>query len=194
MGVGIIVPVVLVAVVVPIVFVWARSTLRDGGAVHDDQAAGASGGRLTSNALRALPSPPWRVVYEIAPDKLGGVEHVLVGPAGVFAVRTSMDPLPAPPTTAPDARRVAEAAVVRGALDDALVRCAMASDRLVVVHWGAPDGGGPTSVEVLPGVTAVDGRRVDTWVADLAAELTPAQVDLAWRTVVTAIGRPDPLA
>ena len=72
----------------------------------------------------------------------------------------------------------------------------MTSDRLVTVHWGANEGAAPVSVEVLPGVTAVDGRRVRDWADSAAAgrdgpPLSPAQVDLAWQTVVTAIGRPD---
>ncbi len=197
MGAGIIVPVVVLLAVVPTVLWWARSRLK----------AGATGGttdapdpslRLTSNALRSLPTPPWRVVYEVAADKLGGVEHVLIGPAGIFAVRTSMAPLPppAPAADAPDAQAIGRAAIVRGALDDALRRCAMSSTALATVHWGVnpPASPGP-AVDVVPGEIAVDGRMIDAWTGGLAAgTFTPAQVDLAWQTVVTAIGRPDPLA
>ena len=85
--------------------------------------------------MRTLESPPWRIVYEISPDRLGGVEHVLIGPAGIFAIVTSMDPMP-PAGRRPDPHAVAAAAILRGALDDALRRCAMTSDRLVTVHWG----------------------------------------------------------
>jgi hypothetical protein len=51
----------------------------------------------------------------------------------------------------------------------------------------------------MPGASAVDGRHVRDWADRAATErdgqpLSPAQVDLAWQTVVTAIGRPDPLA
>jgi hypothetical protein len=131
-------------------------------------------------------------VYEIAADKLGGVEHVLIGPGGIYAMQTSMEPLPEP---APgDARAIGRAAVVRGALDDALRRCAMSSTALATVHWGAAGGTAPPSVDVHPGAVAVDGRGLDAWASALPATLTPAQVDLAWQTVVTAIGRPDPLA
>jgi hypothetical protein len=50
----------------------------------------------------------------------------------------------------------------------------------------------------MPGVTVVDGRRLGDWAEAASVRrdgppLTPAQVDLAWQTVVTAIGRPDPL-
>ena len=94
MGPGIIIPVIALVVVVPVGFTWARR-LRDGANVSAaDGGPGASGARLTSAALRDLPAPPWRVVYEIAGDKLGGIEHVLIGPAGVFWMVTRMDPMP----------------------------------------------------------------------------------------------------
>ena len=196
MGPGIIIPVLLVAVVVPLAFVWARRRFKEQTSIGGERST-APAIRLTSNALRGLESPPWRVVYEIAPDRMNGVEHVVVGPAGVYPIETSMDPLPAPIADA-DPHAVAAAAITRGGLDDALRRCAMVSDRLVRVHWGANPAGAPASVEVMPGVTAVDGRRIAEWAASATAgrdgpRLSPAQVDLAWQTVVTAIGRPDPL-
>ena len=197
MGPGIIIPVLLLVVIVPVVFVWARRQFKEPGNVAGELAT-APAARLTSNALRTLQSPPWRVVYEIAPERMSGVEHVLIGPGGIFAIETSMDPMPAP-IADPDPHAVAAAAIVRGGLDDALRRCAMTSDRLVRIHWGANDSGSPVSVELLPGVTVVDGRRVGEW-ADAASvgrdgpSLSPAQVDLAWQTAVTAIGRPDPFA
>jgi hypothetical protein len=201
MGPGILIPVLLVAVVVPIGVTWAHRRFKSPGE-REDEPASAPAARLTSNALRALPAPPWRVVYEINPDRLGGVEHVVIGPPGIFAVVTSMDPMPSADDVdsdaVPDAHAIAQAAILRGALDDALRRCAMTSDRLVTVHWGANAAGQP-SVELLPGATAVDGRQIEQWGAALAADLdgralTPAQVDLAWQTTATAIGRPDPLA
>jgi hypothetical protein len=196
MGPGIIIPVLLLAVAVPVVFVWARRRFKQP-AVLAGELPSAPAARLTSNALRALGSPPWRVVYEIAEERMDGVEHVLIGPAGIFALVTSMDPLPSP-VIDPDPHAVAAAAIMRGGLDDALRRCAMTSDRLLTIHWGANDAAAPTSIESLPGATAVDGRHVDEWAATAATgrdgpPLTQAQIDLAWQTVVTAIGRPDPL-
>lgn len=197
MGPGIIIPIVLIAIVVPVVGVMAKKYLKDGAADRDEAPVVAPSARLTSNALRELPSPTWRVVYEIADDKLGGIGHVLIGPAGVFAVQTSMDPLPDPPGDEHDPRAIAAAAIARGGLDDVLRRRGMSSDRLVVVHWGAPVAGAPVAVDTVPGATAVDGRSVSRWAEQTlagAVALTPAQVDLAWQTVTTAIGRPDPLA
>jgi hypothetical protein len=194
MGLNIIVPVVIVLIVMPTVFVWARKRFKQGGESATIDAGSDPSRRLTSNALRSLPAPPWRVVYEVADDKLGGVEHVVIGPSGVFAVRTSMSALPEP-ISDPEPQALAAVAIMRGALDDALRRCAMTSDALVTVHWGVNADKKPASVEVMPGSHAVDGRKLEHWANGLGAgRLTPAQVDLAWQTVVTAIGRPDPLA
>lgn len=192
MGPGIIIPLVVVAIVVPVAFTWAKRTFKKSDAV-DDADPGAPGRLLTSGALRELPSPEWRVVYEISNDKLGGVEHVVIGPPGTFAVQTSMEPAPTEAAD-PDARAVGQVAILRGDLDDALGRCGMTSDRLVRVHWGAFPDGSPGSADVLPGLTVVDGRRLVDWLGALPTSLTPSQVDLAWQTVTTAIGRPDPLA
>lgn len=192
MGSNIVIPVIVIAVIVPAVLLWAKHTFRDS-AGSDDDLPVAPSDRFTSNALRELDSPPWRVVYEIGDGRLGGIAHVLIGPSGIFALRTTMDPLPAPSTGDVDARTVSEAAVARAELDDALRRCAMSSDRLVTVHWGANEGA-EIAIEMMPGHTAVDGRSLGDWVAGSGPEtLSPAQVDLAWQSVVTAIGRPDPL-
>lgn len=195
MGPGIVIPVVIVAVVVPTVFTWARRRFKEN-PKSDETPPTAPAMRLTSNALRSLPSPPWRVVYEIGPDRLGGIEHVLIGAPGIFAVVTSMDPMPAAPANdTTDPHLVAQAAIRRGALDDALRRCKMASDRLVTVHWGVAESPTAVDIETVAGATAVDGRRITEWIETLTtANLTQAQIDLAWQTVVTAIGRPDPLA
>ena len=191
---GILIPVILIAVVVPLAFSWLK-TLKTGAAGSgDDAPLVMPSARLTSNGLRELESPPWRVVYEVDPDKLGDVEHVLIGPAGIFAMNTSMEPLPQHLTGEPNPKDVATAAIARGELDDALARCAMSSDRLVAVHWGAADEEGGQSIDLFAGHTAVHGRALGTWTDTLPTNvLTSAQVDLAWQTVLTSIGRPDPL-
>jgi len=201
----------LLVIIVPLVSWWAKKRFKDGVENHVEVVAPSS--RLTSNALRELASPPWRVVYEISPDKLSGVEHVLIGPPGAFAVVTVLDPLPPDPVrmtgdrdagrrAEPDPRALAQAAITRGGLDDALRRCALSSVGLLRVHWGQAAGGSPQPVNVMHGVTAVDGRQLQRWASQLGPEadtnherptLTSAQVDLAWQTVLTSIGRPDPL-
>lgn len=192
MGPEIIIPIAAMAIAVPLALRWAKRNLKDNAGRVDD-AFVAPSDRLTSNALRELESPPWRVVYEVAHDRLNGVGHVLIGPAGVFALRTTMDPFPAAPVGDPDPKAVGEAAIIRGGVDDALRRCAMSSDRLIWVHWGVNESS-DIAVELLPGVTAVDGRELAAWAAGRAhGDLTSSQVDLAWQTIVTSIGRPDPL-
>ena len=99
MGPGIIIPLILVVVIVPFGLAWAKK-LKDSVNSADGPASTAQS-RLTSHALRELATPPWRVIYEIADDKLGGIEHVLIGPAGTFALQTSMDPLPSQPAQEP---------------------------------------------------------------------------------------------
>lgn len=194
MGPEIIIPIAILAVVVPIGFSWAKKNFKDNPSTGVDDGFVAPSDRLTSNALRDLESPPWRVVYEVAHDRLSGVGHVLIGPAGVFALRTTMDTFPTPPEGEPDARAVAEAAITRGGVDDALRRCAMSTDQLVWVHWGVNETS-DIAIELMPGVTAVDGRELATWAGGRdGSALSASQVDLAWQTVVTAIGRPDPLA
>ncbi len=193
-GPGIIIPIIVLAIAAPAGFVWAKK-LKTGGASTRVESPTAVGTRLTSDALRDLASPPWRIVYEITEEKLDGIEHVIIGPAGVFAVQTSMDPLPAPRVDPASAHEIARVAILRGGLDDALRRCAMTSDQLVTFHWGVDSDHRGQSVEVSPGAIAVDGRAIAAWAATLRERrLSPAQVDLAWQTVVAAIGRPDPLA
>jgi hypothetical protein len=199
MGPGIIVPLVLLAVVVPLGFTAAKRYFKDGGLSRPDEPPVPPSDLLTSKALRELPTPPWRVVYEIGEERLGGPGHVLIGPPGVFAIVTTMDPVPSAPDEPPDAAAIAGAAIARGGLDDALRRCGMSSTRLIEIRWGAPIDGAPSHVDVLPGVTAVDGRAISQWAdssvaAAGATSLSAAQVDLAWQTVTTAIGRPDPLS
>jgi hypothetical protein len=192
MGPSIIIPLVAVAIIIPVAFTWAKKTFKDG-VPTDDADATVPGARLTSNALRDLPQPEWRIVYEIGVDKLGEIEDVLIGPPGIFAVRTSMTPLPVASDARADPQAVAKVAITRGNLDDALLRCAMTSDRLVTIHWGAPVDATAVSVDVFPGLTAVAGRQLSEWTRGLSPTLSAAQVDLAWQTVTTAIGRPDPL-
>lgn len=205
MGAGAVVAVVVLAVVAAIGTVAVTRARRAFKRVAEGRAPAPDPGdvafraavRLTSAALRELPTPTWRTVHEIGADRLTGAEHVAIGPAGAFAVVTSLDDLPAAgaPGT-PDAATLARAAMTRGGLDDALGRVGLSSAGLVVVHWVSRDGG-PPWVAGVHGVTHVDGHHLADWAtatSEGAAALTHDQVDRAWQAVVTAIGRPDPLA
>lgn len=190
-GPGIIIPLVALAVIVPgayLLFKRYTASLS-----VDDSARVVSGAGLTSRALHRIPQPPWRVVYEIPPQALGGIDHVLIGPGGIFAVTTEVSPLPGGPVDHDPKDLMVQAAIARSALDDALGRCAMGSDARVAVHWGRTESD-EVDAELAPGALAVAGQRLDVWLASLPGDrLTGSQVDLAWQTVVTAIGRPDPL-
>jgi hypothetical protein len=193
-GPGIIVPIVAVVVVVVAGFIAFRRYLNS--IKPEAESSVPSGARLTAAALHRLPSPPWRIVYEVASDSLGGIDHVLIGPAGIFAITTELSTMPSPSTEQPSAETAAKGAIARGDLDDLLRRCAMESTGHVTVHWGRVefDMADAVVVDVAHASIAVSGHRIDDWLASLrATDLSSAQADLAWQTVVTGIGRPDPL-
>ncbi len=192
-GSGIIVPIVVLAVVVPALFALFRRKLRSMG---PGDAAPVSGSPLTSGALHRGAPSGWRFVYEVS-GELGDVDQVAIGPGGIYALETVLTPMPELPSGSPDtsvpAGAIAVAAIARLKLDEVLQRCAMSSDALVRVHW-ARDDGGPACVELGHGSVAVCGHRLVEWLAALPPDrLSTAQVDLAWQTVTTGIGRPDPL-
>ena len=192
-GPRIIVPIVVVVVVVVAGFIVFRRYLDS--IKPDAESAVPSGARLTAAALHRLPTPPWRIVYEIANDSLGGIDHVLIGPAGIFAITTSLESMPSPSTEEPSPQTVAVGAIARGDLDDVLRRCAMESTGHVTIHWGRGDDTDAVVVDIAHGSIAVSGHRIDDWFDSLETTgLSPAQTDLAWQTVVTGIGRPDPLS
>jgi hypothetical protein len=112
---GIVVPLVVLAIALAGIFFWYRRTIAD---LRADRAKPVSGLRLTAEALHRAPSPPWRVVYEIG-GALGDVDHVLVGPPGVTAITTLVGDRPrAEPSrdARTDAQLVGEAAIARGPL------------------------------------------------------------------------------
>ena len=194
MGPKIVIPIIVLGVVIPLAFMWAKKRFKEQ-AGNDSAAQLAPSARLTSNALRNLPSPPWRVVYEISPTLLSGVEHVLIGHSGIYGITTSLGPLPQPSTAEPDASTLGEQAVVRGDLDDALRGGGLSCDRLLHLHWTSPDTPQPVSVDVVPGTIAVDGHRLREYLAAQPSNrLTESQIDLGWQSVLVSIGRPDPLA
>lgn len=196
-GPGIVIPLVALAILIPLAWWAATKQLRAattprGGA---EASPGAAGARLTSAALHRTVSPPWRVILEVPPGRLGDIEHVLIGPPGIFGVSTVLEPLPhsSATTTEPSAAELAASAVARADLDDALERCALASDARVVVHWGRTDAQ-HHSLDSGFATIAVDGNRLADWIAAMEHNrLSSPQIDLAWQTVCLAIGRPDPL-
>lgn len=183
---------IVIVVVVGGAYAWYRRYLRN--LAPDENVRQLSGVRLTSERLHTLPNPPWRVVFEIGEDRLGGVDHVVIGPSGIIAVTTIMADRP-PSTDEADAHQVASSATLRSEVDDLARRAGLSCDRLAKVFWGAEQPDQPAAIEVMHATTAVVGQRLTEWLATLPpGPLTSAQIDLAWQAVLTGIGRPDPLA
>lgn len=191
MTVGITVSLALVVVVLAAGAVAYRRAMRR--LRPDDRTAALTGTRLTSERLHRLASPGWRVVYEIAPDRLHGVDHVVIGPPGVIAVQTVVVERPSQAwSDAPG--RIADAAFARGAVDELTARAGAGCELLAIVHWGSPRPDEAPATEVAAGCVAVEGQRLEPWLAALPVDrLDAEQIDAVWRAVVTGLGRPDPL-
>lgn len=160
----------------------------------DSDVRQVNGARLTSERLQQLPSPPWRFVLEIAEDRLGGVDHVIIGPSGVIAVSTLMFDRPTHAAT-PDPQQMANAAMMKAPVDELAARAGLSCDTLAKVYWGAPQPEYPAALDAGLAMVAVEGQRLADWLLTLPpGPLTPAQIDLAWQAILTGIGRPDPLA
>jgi len=193
---GIILPLVVLPLIIVGVFVWYRRSMAG---MKPSESRPIAGLRLTAEALHRAPSPPWRVAYEVA-SALGDVDHVIIGPPGVIVIRTVVADRPEPASlldTRSEAQLMSDAAIARGPVDE-LLRAADAScNRTATVFWGTPHTGRPAADEVVHGSQLVEGQRLDEWLTTLAASASPpldqARIDAIWRTIITGIGRPDPL-
>ncbi len=198
MSPGIIIPLIVLPIIVVGVFVWYRRSIAD---MAPSDAKPVSGQRLTAEALHRIPSPPWRVVYEIG-GALGEVDHVVVGPPGVVAVTTVVADRPDPATLIGERGEpmlLSEAAISRGPLDELLRAVDASCEVSARIFWGTPTPGRRAGEEVVHGSVLVEGQRISGWLDEAAAStadtrlLGDVRVDEIWRTIVTGIGRPDPL-
>jgi hypothetical protein len=198
--VGIIVSIVVILIAVFVGYRWYKRKIA--GLALDTEARPVPGVRLTSETLRRLPHPPWRVVIEIGAEHLEGVDHVVIGPTGVIGITTVVADRPATAVER-DAMTVAHEAIARAAIsahvEAAGIPSAASATSLAKVFWGAPDPDGPAARVDARGTSEVEGQRLVDWLQSLpptmnaAGPLSPAQVDAVWRSVLTGIGRPDPL-
>jgi hypothetical protein len=193
---GIVIPLILLPIFVIGAFVWYRRSIAR---LRPAEAKPVSGLRLTAEALHRAPTPPWRVVYEIG-GALGGIDHVIVGRCGVTAITTIVADRPDPDAlrnTRGEAILVSEAAIARGPLDELLRAADAKCDRWARVHWGRPDVKRPVEEQLVHASVLVEGQRIEEWLTGLDAAandpLDPDRVDVIWRTIVTGIGRPEPL-
>lgn len=191
MSLSIILPVIILVVVIGGGYLMYRRYIASISATS--VARQVNGARLTSERLQKMP-PPWRTVFEISEDRLGGVDHVAIGPSGVIAISTLMLDRPER-VSDPEPTLVAAAAMMRAPVDDLVSRVGLSCDMLAKVYWGTPRPELPAAMESGLGTVAVEGQRLEQWL-DFHGEtqLTSAQIDLAWQAVLTGIGRPDPFA
>jgi hypothetical protein len=190
--VGIIVPLIVIPLAAIAAYVWYRRKMS--AMALDDTTREVPGVRLTSETLRHLASPPWRVVYEIRATQLEGADHVVVGPCGVIAFTTVVADRPAGDVERVSAF-VANSAIVRSAVDVHTDPTGVRCDRVVKVYWGTPHPELPPARDGINGTIDVEGQRLEAWLQSLPpGPLTTSEVENAWRAVTVGIGRPDPLA
>ncbi|MGB3733359.1 MAG: nuclease-related domain-containing protein [Ilumatobacter sp.] len=188
----VLIPFVLSVAVLVGFAVWYRQKIKDLRLDSEDRPI--PGARLTAERLRKLSSPPWRVVFEIGEKHLGTIDHIVVGPVGVLAIETIALDRPTGDTVVAEAQLVANAAIARGGVDDLAARVGGRCKTLVRVYWGTPQPDLPAGIELVPGLIAVDGQRLNDWLVALPpGPLEASQVDQIWQAASTGIGRPDPL-
>lgn len=192
---GILLPLIIIPIVLVGGFAYYRrriAALRIGSSTSETN-RDLPGGRLTSETLRRLPHPPWRVVFEISPKVFDRVDHVVIGPFGIIALTTVVADRPLEPV-GDDSLAVASAALARSEVDELTRRVGLRCEHSARVFWGTPRPEMPAGRPGRDGTVDVEGQRLDRWLQALPpGPLAASQVDLAWQAVVTGIGRPDPL-
>lgn len=192
MKLSIVIPTILIVALIVGGYWWYRRAMRN--MAPDEVTRSVNGARLTGERLGRLPTPPWRFVFEVPGDRLGSVDHVVIGPSGIIAVTTLMLDRP-PATDLPDAHQLAANALARAPVDDLVSRVGLNCATLAKVYFGTPQPDLPVAHDMLNGTRAVEGQRLTEWLLTLPpGPLTSTQIDLAWQAVLTGIGRPDPLA
>lgn len=142
---------------------------------------GAYGEQATSDALHKLERQGWRLVEHL-PLEYGDIDHVLVGPGGVYAVETKNtsgrwdlnDPDERLQDALQQARRCADR--LRVLLLEHSVRL-RADVRPLVVLWGQANA----TMATLEGVDIVHGPEMSQWKESLGTRvLTPEQIETAF--------------
>jgi hypothetical protein len=171
-----------------VVPLWAVSLLAAGRPSTAKWARGADGEEWTAGALRRALGPDYAVVNDI---QLGSsnIDHVVVGPAGVFVVETKWTGKKW--ASAEGASRIETARKqVRGAsrhVQRALEAAAIpVSPRSVVVLWGGDsrDWNEKKVLSSMQGeIPAVAGTSVRLW----ASTLSPGVIDRAQRHAIVCV-------
>lgn len=156
---------------------------------------GDEGERWTAAELRRLRRHGWRVVNHAHLWKGADVDHLVVGPGGLFAVQTKWS---ATPWTLDVSDPRLSAALVKAHEEArrlrlwAPVREAGTPVTSVIVVWGRARPEEVESPIVLDGVTVVRGVHLRRWFAALVAagtdpELSPAIRQRLWDEVVRQV-------
>lgn len=195
MSVGIVVPLIVLPIALVVIWRWYQRTYRR---TTTDGERSISGVRLTSEALRRLEPPSWRVVHEIG-KALTEVDHIVVARAGVVAIRTTVSDRPTFEQLTESqtmASLVADSAITRSTVDELLREIDAHCVLLARVYWGRADPHRHGAENTIHATVFVEGQRLIEWLDDwnthAPAVLDPATIDRTWRALVTGIGRPDP--
>lgn len=193
---SILIPIVLVVVVAAVVIAFAGRLRTTSDRATETRLP--SGTRLTTNALRQLPQPPWRIVPEIESAALDGIDHVVIGSSGVYAITTCLltSPVEANQLTGRSVRdQTVRATFVRSYI------AALAGDTIanatthVTAMWGSHATDIDHGTSPSEGTVMIDGARLVDWLqASDDERLGGSSIDLAWSQICIGIGRPDPLA
>jgi hypothetical protein len=159
------------------------------------QMAGTSGAAMgeiaeqwTAQELRKLRRQGWRVVNHLM-LRVWDIDHVLVGPGGVYAVETKWSAQPWE-LNPPDARitsavRQAKSNARDLSLWQPIKAVGAVPARAVVVLWGGMADAMRVDAPVfIDDVVVVTGRMLDGWRTSLPeAGLTDEQVEACWRAI-----------
>ena len=138
----------------------------------------------TAQELRRLRRRGWRVVNHVS-LRPWNIDHVLIGPGGVFAVETkwASEPWNLDRLDSDDQVLRAVEQVLRNARDLRLWQefktVGITAVEAVVVLWGATCGDAGTLgvVQQIGGVTVVDGPHLRDWLDGLPSEVTESILD-----------------
>jgi hypothetical protein len=147
--------------------------------IVDRRDRGASAEEHVGWLLDALPAPQWRVVHD-APTGHGNIDHVVIGPAGVFTIETKSHPGPV------HVRRVHPATLRQVHAECKLIEEATecAVEGLLVYSRAWVD----RPLAKRKGVRVVPSRLLLKHLLQLPAALSPEEAEEAYRRLRTSLG------
>ena len=156
---------------------------------------GEQGEQWTASELRKLRRSGWRLVNHVL-LKTGDIDHVLVGPGGIFAVETKWSSWDWAPT-ADDKRLIGSAKQVAASANSLtlwteLRRTGVGRVQPIVFVWG-PGSSGIDSVIDVAGTQVIPGQAATRWRRGLPTGVLDAkQVESAWQVLDKQVRMRDP--